>query len=444
MPTFEEENDALVQSFFDRTFGTGWREGISNWDRIELYMDQVCNLDCDYCYLAKFGDELYPPQLRNSKAILKNAEILLDWLVENGYAPAIDIFSGEPTIHPEFYEIVRMINEKFKNADKRPPKIVVPTNYSFLMSDHLTKKVEDLIRESEIPIFLSASVDGKYMEDNRPFKTHPELDPRGDAFYEKLFRFNAKYGFGFHPMVYSKGIERWPLNFLWFQENFRKYGIPFHNIYLLEVRNPEWYPDQLRKFAYFLRFLIHHTYYSILDADDDAFVDFVIRARGYNILNIFTSVGRGIGCSFQSMLYVRLGDLSIAPCHRTSYPQFMYGRFEVKNGKIVGIRANNPEFWITGYTFDARNFPYCETCPIKNICSHGCLGAQYEFTGDPFTPFPTLCALEHTKIAAEIMAYKEIGVYDRLKSIAPRRIRNDLENIEEMLDSMGPDMIFAR
>lgn len=436
MPGFEEENDALIQSFLEHTFFRGWRENVPNWNRIELYMDQTCNLDCAYCYLAKYGDQLYPPQLRNPKAIVRNAGLLIDWLVENGFAPNIDIFSGEPTIHPEFYEIVRMINEKYKNADKRPPAIVVPTNYSFLMSEHLTKKVEDLIRESEIPIFLSASVDGKYMEQNRPFKTHPELDPRGDKFYQKLFEFNKKYGFGFHPMIYADYIDKWKLNFLWFQENFKDYRIPFWSIYLLEVRNPEWRPWQLREFGKFLKFLVYYTYYDILEGSKRKFVNFIYNLRGYNILNIFSTVGRGLGCSIQSMLYVRLGDLSIVPCHRTSYDQFILAKFVVENGKITGIKALNPELFITIFTLDSKNFPYCETCPIKHVCSHGCLGAQYEFTGDLFTPFPTLCQLELTKVTSIVQAMKEVGVYKDLYYRAHPDIQSDLKNIEMILEEI--------
>ena len=437
MRSFQEENDELVHNFLEHTFFRGWKEDIPNWNRIELYLSPECNLDCVYCYVAKHGNELYPPEIRlKGEDLVNNAKILINWLVENGYAPNFDIFSGEPSVKPEFYEVVKYIVDKYKDFERKP-HIVVPTNYSFLLSPSLTRKMENLIqyaKQNGVRLFLSASVDGKYCERNRPFKTHPIVDPRGDEFYDKMFTFNKKYNYGFHPMVYADYIDKWKLNFLWFQENFRKYGIPFWNIYLLEVRNPEWHPHQLREFGDFLQFLVKWTFYNVLDGNKEKFLHFLFRLKGYNILNPFSTVGRGIGCAIQSMLYIRISDLKIVPCHRTSYKQFELAEFVVENGKITGIRALNPELLITILSFDARNFPYCEQCPIQNLCSHGCLGAQYEFTGDLFTPFPTLCQLELTKIINITKALKGIDVLDLIKDTVNPKIRSDIENVEEMLE----------
>jgi len=429
---YQRENDELVMNFLKRTFFRGWRENIPNWNRIELFIDYVCNQDCVYCYLARHGSELYPPEARSDpKRLLNNAKMLIDWLVENNFVPNIDIFSGEPTVKPVFYEIVRYIVDRYKDMDRKPD-VVVPTNYTFLLSDALTRKVEDLLMyglKHGVRIFLSASVDGKYCEKNRPLRARPELDPRDDRFYDKMFRFNKKWGFGFHPMIYADYIDVWKLNFLWFQENFKKYGIPFWNIYLLEVRNPEWKPKQLREFGEFIKFLVYYTYNVILGGSKSKFIDFLFRLKGYNILNPFSRVGRGIGCSLQSMLYVRIGDLKIVPCHRTSYKHLELAEFVVKDGRIVGIRAINPELMIAIFTFDAENFPYCEQCPIKHICSHGCLGAQYEFTGDLFTPFPTLCQLELTKIVNLVEALRDIGVLETVRSIVAPEVRSDIDNV---------------
>jgi len=41
------------------------------------------------------------------------------------------------------------------------------------------------------------------------------------------------------------------------------------------------------------------------------------------------------------MICVRLGDLAICPCHRTSYDKYLLGKFEVKDNQIIGIKANN-------------------------------------------------------------------------------------------------------
>ena len=164
------------------------------------------------------------------------------------------------------------------------------------------------------------------------------------------------------------------------------------------------------------------------------YVDFTFRMRGYNILNPFGGVGRGLGCSIQAMVYVRLSDLAIVPCHRTSYDEFVYGYFNVENDEITGIKAKNPELMVEIYSFEAENQPYCEQCVIKEVCSHGCLGAQYEFNGDLFTPIPSVCALEHEKIRSIIKATKDIGAYEEIISRLNSHRQTYWRRIEETLE----------
>jgi hypothetical protein len=57
------------------------------------------------------------------------------------------------------------------------------------------------------------------MEENRPYKSNLDLPIeviRDDAYYDKCFDFVKNNGGGFHPMIYSKNIEKWKDNFLWF------------------------------------------------------------------------------------------------------------------------------------------------------------------------------------------------------------------------------------
>ena len=44
-------------------------------------------------------------------------------------------------------------------------------------------------------------------------------------------------------------------------------------------------------------------------------------------------------CTISYTLMIRAGDLSIVPCHRTSYQKFIYGKYIVKNNQIQGIEA---------------------------------------------------------------------------------------------------------
>jgi radical SAM protein with 4Fe4S-binding SPASM domain len=358
----------------------------------------------------------------------------LDWLIENKYAPEIDFFSGEPFAQELGFTGLKLILDKFKNVKKKPQAIVVPTNYTFIMSKEKTARVEKLLnyaKKVKIPMYLSASFDGKYCEKNRPLRTGE--DTRDDAYYDRCFAFNRKWGFGFHPMVNSVLIENWKDNFLWFQEKMKEHNIVPWSLYLLEVRNSEWTDRQYKHFIEFLDFLVGWTF-DFCNRDKNKFIEAVFHQKGFNILmNSFSQTGRGIGCSIQATLQVRLGNLTIVPCHRTSYESFVGAEFVVKNNKIVGIESRNLEMMIGTTSFTASELPYCETCPLKYLCAKGCLGSQFETNGDPFLPIPTVCKLEHAKVYGLVMALKKYGLYDIMYLSSGPRQKLSLDLIEQLL-----------
>lgn len=435
---YQKENDKLINSFLNRTFFRTWRnqkEGLENFRSLELFINTKCNLKCSYCYLANYGEKLYPPEFQDDKKVLSNLEIFLDWLLKNNFAPKIDFFAGDPLVQRVGLQALEMILDKFKDAKNKPKIIVIPTNYTFILSATLTREVEDLLEKSRnigIPILLSTSMDGKYCEANRPFKERRD-EPRNDEYYDRVFAFNKKWRFTYHPMIYSEHIEDWKDNFLWFQEMLRKHDAPWHSIYFLEVRNKEWSKKQILKFEEFIDFLIKWTFSVPCRNDPQKYLNFLFQ-DGFNILrNPLSTTGRGLGCSVQSVLYVRLGDLAIVPCHRTSYEPLVLGHFIVKNGKITGIRAHNPELMIGIISMEGKAQPMCESCLIKHLCARGCLGSQLETTGDLFSPIPTVCQLAHAKIEAMIRAYRDLGILNLIYDKVNPDKKKDLRYIEEMI-----------
>ncbi|GAH24385.1 unnamed protein product, partial [marine sediment metagenome] len=199
-----------------------------------------------------------------------------------------------------------MLN-KFEFAENKPAGIIIPTNFTFILDKEVTEKIENLIvrsRKIGISIHLSASIDGKYCEANRPFRAGG-INIRDDDYYDKVFAFVKKWGFSFHPMLYSGYIGSWQNNFLWFQEMLKKYDIPWFNIYLLEIRNKEWSKDDILKFEEFIKFLIRWTFLVLCRGSVEEFMHFIFK-RGFNILESpLATTGRGIGCSIQSTLHVR-------------------------------------------------------------------------------------------------------------------------------------------
>jgi len=393
--SYQTENTELLKSVLQGTFFNAWKTDKQdmanmNFKGLEMIIAPDCNLACKYCYLYKHKDGLYPRHLVNRETILNNASMLLDWFKKNDYRPKLDIFSGELFAQQVGFDILDLIYEKYRDV-KGISFICVPTNFTFICSEETTARVEECIDRLEsvgIRLVLSASIDGKYCEDNRPAKTGIVRD---DAYYDKVFRFCKKHKFAFHPMIYSEHIDRWKDNFNWFIGMFEKHGFEGYPLYLLEVRNEEWTEGQMQGLYDFVQYLAGWV--------RDRRLDF--HKNGFNILgSMINTIGRGIGCGIQASLYVRMGDLAIVPCHRTSYDGYHYGKFIAKNGAITDIEADNVENCITTYSFNADTLPMCETCAIKHHCSHGCMGCQLETVGDMFTPNPNVCKMEHYKVKA--------------------------------------------
>ena len=455
--SFQDENNSLIESFLQRTFYKGFKdpqnEKYVNFRSMEIILNYKCNLGCKYCYVNRFGDEIYPPEAQEDKGVLENLKILLEWIKENKFDPRIEVFSGEVFVQDMGFKALHMILDMLQ-GNKGP--IIIPTNFTFLLNDTLTKQVEELMvksRKQEMPIVLSASFDGKHCEANRPFKGMIEShsatpggiwtweyngkqDPRDDEYYDRCFAFAKKWRCGFHPMVYSDSIEHWKDNFLWFQRKYEQFDMEWHNLYLLEVRNVEWSIEQIRDYCEFLEFLIKWAYEKC-NEDFDMFRNFLFKGKGFNILHsALSTTGRGMGCSIQSTMTIRAGDLAIIPCHRTGYPHLLYGKFCVENDKIVGIKAHNPELWIAITSLTTRKLPYCETCVISSLCPSGCLGSQLEVTGDLFTPIPTVCRLYHAKMKTLIDVFKELNIYDKILSLANPLKRKALIELETIMQEV--------
>ena len=409
----KKENDQIMQNFLNRTFFSAWKlenkgkEKYANYDKLEVQINAACDLKCKYCYYAKYKKDLYPSDISKHSLILKNLDMLLLWLKENDLYPQLEIFSGEPFFQNIGFEVLeKLIDWNNKNECRAP--IVVPTNYSFIFDEDKIERLEKLFEKSKERIFLSCSVDGKYCDENRPFINGKIRD---DKYYDRMFEFSKKHNFGFHPMLYSENIELWKDNWLWFQDNFKKHGMMFDQIYLLEVRNVEWSSKQLKEFYKFIRFLINWSWNHVKDfVAPEKFPRFVFDKKLFNIFNMFATTSRGLGCSMQSAMQLRLGDLTTSVCHRAAYKQHNMWKFITDGEKITDIEAINYNLAIAAASFDFRNSPYCNYCSIRELCTGQCLGSMFETNGDPFMPIPTVCALEHAKVAGILDELKALGL----------------------------------
>ncbi len=417
----------IAENMFKRTFYDYWKNKTpsNNFQQLELIINGKCDLKCSYCYFTRYRDRLFLEGSEDDEKIIDNLQVVKKWMEKNDFKDVpICLMSGEIFSQDIGFQVIETLINDFQQVKT----IAIPTNMNFLLDEKQTSRVENLIKlskEKNTHLHFSASLDGKFMEVNRPFRDPKKF--RDDSFYDKFFRFSKEYDIGPHPMIYSNNIEKWKDNFLWFQENFYKYKLDPLKLYLLEVRNKEWTETQCKELGKFLNFLVKWTVdffkYNNLDP-----IKSIVNFKPFNILmSPFMSTQRGFACSIQTALMLRLGNLTTIPCHRLGYKIFETStlspdslEFEDKNISLgIAVYSTNgmPEI--------------CLACPINHLCLKGCLGSQHEEMGDLFIPIPTVCRLQHYKIISLLSAYKEAGILAGLMSHIPYNKQQQFLSLEK-------------
>lgn len=398
---------------------------------IELIIRPECNQQCEYCYITKHGKKLYPKRFTNEE-ILNNLKLILDYffIEKKLYVKHWELFAGDLfydnlifDIFDIFYPYLKNIYEHYSHLTEIT-NIMIPNNCSFIKSDEKIKKMQEYIdkfADIHCRIVLSASIDGKYAQGVR------EKDEYEDEYYEKLFTFFQKNQYGYHPMIYAGNIEHAIENYDWWLEQLEKYNTNLYQPMLLEVRNPdEWTDEKIQAYLKLLKHIINRRI-KMFDNDIEEFTDHLftnhmkVREKescGYDpivfpdVSNLNQADTNIITCSFSENLHIRLGDLSIVPCHRMCYPQFVAGNYIVnkEKNKIIGIEGYNVTSYISMVTYNPSVAPGCVTCPIKTHCIKGCFGAQYEWTGEYLIPILSVCTLFKAKTAFLIKTYYDLGV----------------------------------
>ena len=420
----QTENNNLLKFLLNASFFKGWKDSsyISNMlgntrrSSLELYITSDCNQKCEYCYLQKHGEGLYPKGIRDPRTILSNLDILLRFATKNWTnLKTMDIFSGEIVGTQLFFDILDKILH-YKKQGATYETVVIPSNFSFILSKDTTEKIQsyiDIYHENGIRIALSASVDGLLIdEDSRPLKGEEKRD---EAFYDRLFAFCQKNSYCLHPMISAHSIEKWIDNYKWLIKKCKQYDMDIlDRVMTLEVRNDDWTPNKIESYRKFIEFYCEYHFENYFGGSPDNFARSTLglAKEGYGYANFLLLDAVQIPtCSISYQLTVRLGDLAIAPCHRTSYPEFLYGKFVVKDNEIVDIEAHNPVL-ATKILFSNQRKSHhgCDTCWNINSCIRGCFGAQYEYGDEIFMPLPSVCNLLKTKTATLVKFYREKGV----------------------------------
>lgn len=432
--SFQSENNELLKFVLDTAFFAGWSDkncesdlgGGSRVSSLELYVTSACNQKCEYCYLNRYGDKLYPPEIRDEKTILHNLDMLLKYAVENWpYLKHIDIFSGEIAGNQLFFDVLDIVKKYKKQGLNYMEEIIVPTNFSFIFNQADTEKmqfyIDDFNKNYNIRLVLSASIDGYIIEDlSRPQKIYHKRDM---DFYHKVFQFLKKNNFCAHPMIAACSVDKWVENYKWFLDMCEQYDFdPLSRVMTLEVRNDDWTDEAIENYKKYLDFYCNYHFEHRYNNNPKNFAKAALGIdgdrKGYTNLLLLDAT-QFPTCSVAYQLTVRLGDLALAPCHRTAYPEFLYGKFVVENDEIVDIEANNPVIATKILLSNQRKTHHgCDVCWNVNSCVRGCFGAQYEYGEEPFMPLPSVCKLFKAKTRYLIQWYKEHGIIDAIKQTA--------------------------
>lgn len=412
-----------------------------NYHGIELIIRPECNQKCEYCYIARYGDELYPHAERaNNEQLLSNLDKLLHYIFieKNTFHNHFELFAGDLFYDNLYFDILDVFYKYLEPLYKLYPEvfhrneglILTPSNFSFIHDEEKEKRVDEYIakfRKINWDLGFSISTDGKYAIDTR------EQRPLDDAYFDKLFNFTKKYPrAGFHPIISASNIHNGIKNYEWWKEMYKKYyydeeqGWCSRNFlpYWLEARNDEWTPEAIQAFCDLLDHMIEDRL-NLCDNDIDKFAYHLFKGDGANetlplmthsdlidVRLVYGAAFESIGCSLKGLFCINLGNLTLPPCHRLTYRQFRGGQFVPNENNSFDLVANNVLSYINIVGAPNDALPQCVNCVFSRVCTKGCFGAQFEATGEIFQPAITVCELFKTYFGHLIHTYARLGVFE--------------------------------
>ncbi|MGF6375095.1 sulfatase maturation enzyme AslB (radical SAM superfamily) [Clostridiales Family XIII bacterium PM5-7] len=405
---------------------------------LELIVRPECNQKCEYCYIYKYGTELYPTR-SNKEETLKNIDMILDYvyMTRKNFFYQIEIFAGDLFYDDIYFDMLDIFEKYFGVLKKRygylfsrRVAMVTPCNMSFVVespekADRFIEYHNRFLKDYNVKLAFSWSTDGIYSTDIR------EKAELNEEYFDTIFEFCKSIESGYHPMISAYGIDNLKDNYDWWLSKLEQFDLSKGHDFqppMLEVRNgDEWTDEAIDKYLDFLSYAMEKRFelcnYSVdalaqhfFDYDSDAELK---RMNNYDFLivdvkNPDSQRTEAISCSMQHTIHFNCTNLSLSVCHRTTYPEFTgaYFKTDETNSRIVDIEPHNVSGYITLRCMDISKGPMCVDCEIQNNCLHGCIGAQYEYSGEIMLPIPSVCNLFKKKVKHLVKLYNEYGLID--------------------------------
>lgn len=366
---YQLDDTLLLKSYLYRHWNDKDLNGFWNGG-FELIIRPECNQKCDYCYITKYGDELYPKKFRkNNQELLNNLNLLLEYLTDNKiYCKHWELFAGDLFYDNLWFDIIDIFydyynkleffsnfrtNIREEDKNKTFVKIIMPCNCSFFHSEEKTNKIGSYIEKMKkigIHLGFSWSHDGPALIDIREKR---DID---EEYYRNAFNFLNKYHYGAHPMISYEGIDHMIENYNWWLEQWEKIGKTRKegeyelSPMFLEVRNEGWTDEKIQKYLEFLDYAVKHRFEKVCQSNPVTMaynIFFNNRQNKAKVIpevhhtpetpNDFISIkiteleNSYQNCSLGRTFNINLAKMTIVPCHRLSYEFYEAGHFVINS-----------------------------------------------------------------------------------------------------------------
>ena len=410
---------------------------------VELIVRPECNQKCEYCYVARYGKELYPIDQRISREqILINIRLILDWVfnTQSLYINHWEFFAGDLFYDDLYFDIIDIFAEFLRDKidqypsvfEKYPGIILTPSNFSFIRSpekkERLEQYIKDFQKEFNWELGFSISTDGKYGIDTR------EQIPLSDEYFDTLFQWSLDHpAHGFHSIISMSNIGNGIKNYKWWKEQCEKWfkGTIKESFswlpYWLLARQDEWSKESIDEVLQLLDYMVIDRFH-MCDNNPDKLAIHIFGDEKINsdaglpsnnitndLIQFYINNPRDMSqlqCSINSCTMIDISKMAFVPCHRLAYEMFQGGNFVVKDDKIIDIEPFNVTTYLMTKMAKAETFPVCTNCEHNLICDRVCLGAQFESSGEIFLPIESVCFLKKEINYFLLWKYYNMGVIE--------------------------------
>ena len=405
---------------------------------LELIIRPECDQACDYCYIHQYGKDLYPQRLNKSE-LLKNINIIFNFffLKNKAFSHTYQIFAGDLFYDDIFFDLLDLFEKYFLILKNKMPilffnqtTIMIPNSLTFISNQEKKEKtlkyIDKFFKEYNTKIKFSWSTDGLYAIETREKKN---LD---EKYFDDRFKFCKKTHSWYHPMISACNIKNYIKNYEWWftkiKQHYSEEDDNLDNQFLqpmfLEVRNNDWTQENINDYLKLLDYAFEKRFEACnKDSKNFAYHMFIgdgkdntlKQPENYDFINFPIHIIQGLKgkdtmtCGVPGSIVFNCSNLSLVPCHRTTYPQFTGGYINDQNNELIPKSVSS---YITLTTIKRESMPVCSKCIINEICLHGCLGAQYEKAGDIMLPCSSVCNLFKQKFYHLLKLYDDYNLFN--------------------------------